>query len=211
MTARIHEIYRRLQHHFGPQHWWPGETKLEITVGALLTQNTNWRNVEKAMANLRDHQLLSLPALTAIPTDLLAHHLIPAGYYNLKAHRLKNLIAAIGPEDDDLEIFLAADLDQLREKLLAVKGIGPETADAIILYAAEKPSFVIDAYTHRVLLRHDLIGEETDYYEMQDLFLAALPADVVLYNEYHALLVRLGKEFCLKNKPRCGACPLAGL
>jgi endonuclease-3 related protein len=211
MTDRINEIYRRLHRHFGPQHWWPGDTKLEITVGAVLTQNTNWQNVEKAIAGLRAHNLLSLPALTAMPTELLAQYIRPAGYYNLKAGRLKNLVAAIGPNDADLEIFLAADLDQLRQKLLAVKGIGPETADAIILYAAEKPSFVIDAYTHRVLLRHELIGEETYYYEMQELFMAALPEEVPLYNEYHALLVRLGKEFCRKSNPNCTACPLAGL
>jgi endonuclease-3 related protein len=211
MTDRINEIYHRLYRHFGPQHWWPGESTLEITVGAVLTQNTNWQNVEKAIANLQEHNLLSLPALSAIPVDILAQHIKPSGYYNLKAKRLKNLITAIGQEDEDLTSFLATDLDTLRQNLLAVKGIGPETADAIILYAAAKPIFVIDAYTHRVLLRHDLIWEESDYHEMQELFMAALPEDVALYNEYHALLVRVGKEFCLKNNPKCDGCPLAGL
>jgi endonuclease-3 related protein len=211
MTDRVNEIYRRLYHHFGPQHWWPGETKLEITVGAVLTQNTNWQNVEKAIANLQERNLLSLSALAEIPTDILAQHIKPSGYYNLKAKRLKNLISAIGQEDEDLANFFATDLDTLRQNLLAVKGIGPETADAIILYAAAKPIFVIDAYTHRILLRHDLIWEESDYQEMQELFMSALPEDVELYNEYHALLVRLGKEFCLKRKPKCEGCPLAGL
>lgn len=211
MTDRVNEIYRRLYRHFGPQHWWPGETQLEITIGAVLTQNTNWQNVEKAIANLQAHNLLSLPALSEIPVDILARHIQPSGYYNLKAKRLKNLIAAIGREDGDLASFLATDLDTLRQNLLAVKGIGPETADAIILYAAAKPIFVIDAYTHRILLRHDLIWEESDYHEMQELFMSALPEDVGLYNEYHALLVKLGKEFCLKSKPKCADCPLAGL
>jgi endonuclease-3 related protein len=211
MPDRINEIYRRLLRHFGPQHWWPGESRLEITIGAILTQNTNWRNVEKAITNLKEHHLLSLPALTEIPTDILAHYLRPAGYFNLKAKRLKNLISAIARDDEDLAGFFAVDLDTLRQKLLAIKGIGPETADSIILYAAEKPIFVIDAYTHRVLLRHDLIWEESDYHEMQELFMSSLPEDVELYNEYHALLVKVGKEFCLKNKPRCAECPLAGL
>lgn len=211
MTDTINEIYRRLYDHFGPQHWWPGETKLEIIIGAVLTQNTNWHNVEKAIANLKGYNLLSLPALTQIPTDILAHHIKPAGYYNLKAQRLKNLCAAIGGEEEDLADFLAADLATLRQNLLVVKGIGPETADAIILYAAEKPSFVIDAYTHRILLRHNLIWEDHDYYAMQELFMSTLPEDVALYNQYHALLVRVGKELCLKRTPKCEACPLAGL
>ncbi len=211
MSEQILEIYNLLHHHFGPQKWWPGETRLEITVGAVLTQNTNWRNVEKAIANLKEAGLLSLPALAETPAEILAQQIRPSGYYNLKAKRLKNLIAAIGRSDEDLENFLATDLDTLRHELLAVKGIGPETADSIMLYAAEKPIFVIDAYTHRILLRHNLIWEESDYYEMQELFMTSLPEEIQLYNEYHALLVRVGKEFCLKSKPKCESCPLRGL
>jgi endonuclease-3 related protein len=211
MSEQILEIYDLLYRHFGPQEWWPGETRLEITVGAVLTQNTNWRNVEKAIANLKGAGLLSLPALAGTPAEILAQYIRPSGYYNLKAKRLKNLIAAIGQSDDDLEIFLTADLDTLRHNLLAVKGIGPETADSIILYAAGQPIFVIDAYTHRILLRHNLIWEESDYHEMQELFMTSLPAEVELYNEYHALLVRLGKDFCLKSKPKCEGCPLQGV
>jgi len=207
-AEQILEIYNHLFRHFGPQNWWPGETKLEITVGAVLTQNTNWHNVEKAITNLKMAGLLSLPSLSEIPAEILAQQIKPSGYYNLKAKRLKNLISAIGQSDADLENFLAADLEALRDSLLAVKGIGPETADSIILYAAEKPIFVIDAYTHRVLLRHNLIWEESDYYEMQELFMTSLPEEAEIYNEYHALLVRLGKEFCLKNKPKCESCPL---
>jgi len=211
MSEQILEIYNQLFSLFGPQNWWPGETKLEITVGAVLTQNTNWQNVEKAITNLKMAGLLSLPALSEIPTEILAQHIRPSGYYNLKAKRLKNLISAIGKNDADLEIFLAADLETLRDNLLAVKGIGPETADSIILYAAEKPIFVIDAYTHRVLLRHNLIWEESDYHEMQELFMTSLPEEIGIYNEYHALLVRLGKEFCSKSKPKCESCPLQGI
>jgi endonuclease-3 related protein len=208
MAEPLSEIYQRLYDHFGPQHWWPGETPLEIMVGAVLTQNTNWQNVEKAIANLKNGGLLSLPALAEIPIDTLAQHIWPSGYYNLKAKRLKNLVMAIGRNDEDLDTFFADRPDELREKLLAIKGIGPETADSIILYAAEKPVFVIDAYTHRVLLRHDLIWEESDYHEMQEMFMSVLPEDIAIYNEYHALLVRLGKEYCLKRNPRCQGCPL---
>jgi len=207
-SEQILEIYNHLYRYFGPQNWWPGETKLEITVGAVLTQNTNWQNVEKAITNLKMAGLLSLPSLSEIPAEILAQQIKPSGYYNLKAKRLKNLISAIGQSDADLENFLAADLEALRDSLLAVKGIGPETADSIILYAAEKPIFVIDAYTHRVLLRHNLIWEESDYYEMQELFMTSLPEEAEIYNEYHALLVRLGKEFCLKSNPKCESCPL---
>lgn len=211
MADQLLEIYQRLLRHFGPQSWWPGDTPLEIMVGAVLTQNTNWLNVEKAIANLKDAGLLALPALSEVPVEALAWQIKPSGYYNLKAQRLKNLVAAVGRSNEDLEDFLSSDLDILRDKLLQIKGIGPETADSIILYAAEKPIFVIDAYTHRILNRHDLIWEESDYHELQEMFMGSIPAEVPLYNEYHALLVRLGKEFCLKRKPQCDGCPLEGL
>jgi len=211
MTADLSEIYQRLLDHFGPQHWWPGDTPLEIMVGAVLTQNTNWENVEKAIANLKGRDLLDLHRLTETPTGILAELIRPSGYYNLKAVRLHNLLRSITTEHNSLESFFAADRDTLRETLLAVRGIGPETADCILLYAAEKPTFVIDAYTHRLLLRHGLIWEETDYYEMQELFLSSLPEDIALFNEYHALIVRVGKEFCRKTKPRCAECPLREL
>ncbi|NTV13043.1 MAG: endonuclease III domain-containing protein [Desulfobulbaceae bacterium] len=211
MTTTLSEIYQRLLAHFGPQLWWPGDTPLEIMVGAVLTQNTNWENVEKAIANLKAADLLDLQRLAATPTGTLAELIRPSGYYNLKAVRLHNLIRAITAEHDSLESFFAADRETLRETLLAVKGIGPETADSILLYAGGFPVFVIDAYTHRLLLRHDLIWEETDYYEMQELFLQELPEDAALFNEYHALIVRVGKEFCRKTKPRCGECPLKEL
>lgn len=211
MPQPLDEIYHRLLDHFGPQHWWPGDTPLEIMVGAVLTQNTNWENVEKAIANLKGADLLDLQRLAETPTGILAELIRPSGYYNLKAVRLHNLVRAITAEHDSLASFFAADLGTLREHLLAVKGIGPETADSILLYAGGFPTFVIDAYTHRLLLRHGLIWEETDYYEMQELFFSSLPEDVALFNEFHALIVRVGKEFCRKSKPRCGECPLREL
>ena len=208
---QLHEIYRRLLDAFGPQHWWPGETPLEIMVGAVLTQNTNWENVEKAIANLKAADLLDLRRLTEVPTGYLAELIRPSGYYNLKAARLHNLLHAVVAEHDSLKSFFAEDLHSLREKLLTIKGIGPETADSILLYAGGFPTFVIDTYTHRLLLRHGLIWEDTDYQEMQELFLGELPEDVALFNEFHALIVRVGKEHCRKSKPRCGTCPLLEL
>jgi len=204
-------IYRALADAFGPQHWWPGETPLEIVVGAVLTQNTNWANVEKAIINLKAHDLLDLAELASLPPEILAHHIRPAGYYNLKAKRLQNLLRLIHAQGGDLDTFLAQPAGQLRQTLLSVKGIGPETADSIILYAANQPIFVVDAYTHRLLLRHNLISEEADYHEIQELFMDNLPPDPALFNEYHALIVSCGKQFCKKSNPNCPACPLFSL
>ncbi|MCG2747852.1 MAG: endonuclease III domain-containing protein [Desulfobulbaceae bacterium] len=203
-------IYTTLLDHFGPQQWWPGETPFEVMVGAVLTQNTNWTNVSRAIGNLREENLLSLAALASLPEAVLADKIRPSGYFNLKARRLKNLLALISREEPagDLDRFFSLETISLREKLLSVKGIGPETADSILLYAAQKPVFVVDTYTYRMLTRHGLIGEETDYAEMQDLFVDSLPADVKLFNEFHALIVRLGKEYCKKSRPRCRECPL---
>jgi endonuclease-3 related protein len=212
-VSTLADIYAALLDHFGPQHWWPGETPLEVLVGAVLTQNTNWTNVSRAIDNLRAGNLLSLPALAELPEPLLAELIRPSGYYNLKARRLKNLLALIAGDETaggDLDRFFAQPTAIMREKLLAVKGIGPETADSILLYAAHKPVFVVDAYTYRMLTRHGLIGTETDYAEMQELFMGTLPADTALFNEYHALIVRLGKEYCKKSRPRCPQCPLRG-
>lgn len=211
MTNRIVEIHTRLFDHFGPQHWWPGETPFEIMLGAVLTQNTSWRNVSKVIEALKGEGLLSFSALEALPFEILAEKIRPSGYYNQKAKRLKGLFAAIREDSGDLETFLDQDTATLREKLLTVKGIGPETADSITLYAAGKPVFVVDAYTYRILLRHDLIADDAGYEEIQELFLGKLPTETQLFNEYHALLVRLAKEYCKKNNPLCDACPLQGL
>lgn len=208
---RLLEFHDRLFVHFGPQHWWPGETPFEIMVGAVLTQNTNWTNVSRAIGQLKDANLLSFAALDGLAPASLAELIRPAGYYNLKAGRLKNLLSAIREEfGGDLDRMFAEDMHRLRPWLLAIKGIGPETADSILLYAGHKPVFVVDAYTHRIMSRHGFIAEEAGYDEIQEFFTNALPQDVTLFNEYHALLVALGKHFCKKNNPACSACPVQG-
>jgi endonuclease-3 related protein len=207
----LQEMYRRLADHFGSQEWWPGETPFEVMVGAILTQNTNWQNVEKAIANIRQAGLLSFPAMAALEREQLAELIRPAGYFNIKADRLKNFLTMIERNwDGELDYFLSQPLAVLREELLSVKGIGPETADSMVLYAAQQPIFVVDAYTHRILSRHELIPGEYGYFEIQELFMDNLEEDAALFNEFHALLVRAGNQFCKKSKPACDDCPLAG-
>ena len=202
------EMFDLLLGHFGPQHWWPGDTALEVMIGAVLTQNTSWKNVEKALKNLKDLGGLSLNGLRSQSTHELGEKIRPAGYYNVKAKRLKNLIDFIHDQyGGDLTSLLKADTLVLREGLLSIKGIGPETADSILLYAADRPIFVIDAYTHRILRRHGMIEEQATYDELQAFFMDHLPDDIDLFNEFHALIVRTGKEFCRK-KPLCPRCPL---
>jgi endonuclease-3 related protein len=193
---------------FGEQGWWPAETPFEVMVGAILTQNTAWRNVEHAIENLKKEGVLSHQGLRRINERRLARLIRPAGYYNVKAKRLKGLIAFLDSEyGGGLRRMFSEPLSRLREKFLMVKGVGPETADSILLYAGGKPIFVIDAYTKRVLSRHGMIMDGATYGEIQDLFMRSLPRDVSLYQEYHALLVRLAKTFC-KTKPLCTGCPL---
>ena len=211
-TNNYTEAYRLLYDHFGPQSWWPGDSPFEIMVGAILTQNTNWANVQKAIDNLKLEGLLNYQSLSQLAADEIAQYIRPAGYYNLKAQRLKNLLDMVTRcYNGDLAAFLADDLGTARENLLAVKGIGPETADSILLYACGHPVFVVDMYTHRVFSRHNMVEEETDYPSIQDVFLANLPQDKQLYNEFHALIVRVAAKFCKKTKPLCADCPLNGL
>lgn len=205
------EIYQLLYEAFGPQHWWPGDTQFEIITGAVLTQNTNWSNVEKAIANLKSADLLSPEGLYHIDISQLAELIRPAGYYNIKAKRLKNLINWLFENyDGKLSNLESINTEQLRAELLSVKGVGRETADSILLYALDRPVFVVDAYTARVAIRHGLIDPDADYEQLRELFQSNLPQDAKLFNEYHALLVRLGKEFC-RPKARCCDCPLAPL
>jgi endonuclease-3 related protein len=204
--------YERLYSAFGPQHWWPGESPFEIIVGAVLVQNTAWRNVERAIQNLSDAAVMNPHALYGLPVEELAELIRPAGYFQVKARRLRNLLEFIVHHyGGSLKAMFASDLITLREQLLAIHGIGPETADAILLYAGNFPTFVVDTYTHRVLARHGWIGYDSTYHEIKDYCESSLPADAALYNEYHALLVRVGKEHCRRAAPRCEGCPLAEL
>jgi endonuclease-3 related protein len=209
MPSKIHQVYHHLLKTLGPQHWWPGDTPFEIIVGAVLTQNTNWQNVVKAIRNLREADLLDPHALYNVPPEELEELIRPAGYFRVKARRLRSLLEfLIERYDGSLEKMFRAGLPELREELLAVNGIGPETADSILLYAGNLPTFVVDAYTHRVLARHGWIGFEADYHQIQDYLLASLPQEVQLYNEFHALIVHLGKHYCKKTGPKCRECPL---
>ncbi len=212
MMATLTEVYDRLLDAFGPQHWWPARSPLEVLVGAVLTQNTNWQNVEKAIDNLRRADLLGPHALCNLPSEELQELIRPAGYFRIKARRLRSLLTFLVERyDGSLEAMFSTNLSELREQLLAVHGIGPETADSILLYAGELPVFVVDTYTHRVLARHGWIAFDADYHEIQDYFQSSLPENVALYNEYHALLVRVGRDYCRKKNPQCGVCPLAEL
>jgi endonuclease-3 related protein len=202
------EMFDLMLNHFGPQHWWPGEDALEMMVGAILTQNTSWNNVEKAIENLKKRGILNIEALNGIPISELAEEIRPAGYFNIKAARLKNLIKFIVERyDGDIPMLLMEKSDTLRECLLSIKGVGPETADSILLYAVERPVFVIDTYTHRILNRHGLADDQASYYDLQELFTDNLAEDTGLFNEFHALIVRIGKEYC-RRKPLCNICPL---
>ncbi|MCA9101553.1 MAG: endonuclease III domain-containing protein [Planctomycetales bacterium] len=209
MSSTLSEAYNRLLQRYGRQGWWPADSPLEVMVGAVLVQNTAWRNVERAIENLREAGLLDARRLAKLHAAELAELIRPAGYYRLKAARLQNLMRLLVERyDASLERMFDADPHLLRDELLAVKGIGRETADAILLYAANQPFFVVDAYTHRVLARHGWIDFEADYDALQSHCTSELPNDVAVYNEMHALLVEVGKTHCTKKQPLCEGCPL---
>lgn len=209
MPEIVNSIYKKLYSYFGPQHWWPAETAFEVMLGAILTQNTAWTNVEKAILCLKKKKLLNPWKLKKAPLKKIAACIVPAGYYNIKAKRLKEFLKYFFKNyQADIRKMSLVSQAALREELLAVNGIGPETADSILLYALNKPVFVVDAYTKRIFSRHNLIKEDASYNEAQEFFLKRLKESAQLFNQYHALLVKLGKDFCLKNKPRCQICPL---
>jgi endonuclease III related protein len=211
MKRLLVKIYRILYKTYGPRNWWPGETSFEVMVGAILTQNTSWRNVEKAIQKLKGKGILDPEGIHRLKKTELAPLIRSSGYYRIKADRLKSFIDFLFEEyDGDLKRMKRGRLVELREKLLAVKGIGPETADSILLYGLKKPIFVVDAYTKRVLSRHGVISEMASYEEVQKLFMDHLPHDGKLFNEYHALFVHLGKTAC-KKSPKCDICPLKGI
>jgi endonuclease-3 related protein len=203
------KIYDKLYSFYGPQHWWPGDSPLEVAVGAILTQNTNWSNVEKAIANLKSAGLLSARSLHSLSEKRLASLIRPSGYFNIKAARLKAFVSFLSSEfSGSMREMRKQDLPSLRRSLLSVRGIGPETADSILLYALGKPAFVVDVYTRRVLSRHGIMDYHASYDEYQLLFHESLGEDAELFNEYHALLVMTGKDYC-KPKPLCTECPLS--
>ncbi len=205
---KLRIIYKELYKSFGPQHWWPGDTPFEVAVGAILTQNTNWGNVEKAINNLKAARALSAKKIDKLNPNSLAVLIRPAGYFNIKAKRLKAFISFLMKNyHGSMAMMRREDVHSLREKLLSVNGVGPETADSILLYALDKPVFVIDAYTKRVLSRHKIMDPDKSYEEFQELFHSSLRKDLTLFNEYHALFVAVGKTYC-KPKPLCDKCPL---
>ncbi len=211
LRTKLMVVYRRLRGRFGHQHWWPGETPLEVMVGAILTQNTAWTNVEKAIRNLKSARVLSVRKLAGLSDARMAQMLKPSGYFNIKTRRLKNFLSFFWCRyRGNIYAMKHVSLQSLRAQLLEVSGIGPETADSILLYALEKPVFVVDAYTRRIFSRIGWVGQDMDYHDIQDFFARNLPRSIALYNDYHAQIVRLGKDVCRK-KPRCGECPLGDL
>jgi len=211
MKFLLMKIYRKLYQAYGPRDWWPAETSFEVMVGAILTQNTSWRNVEKAIQKLKGRGVLNPEGIHDLKKSQLASLIKSSGYFRIKADRLKSFVNFLFEEfDGDLKRMGRERLGELREKLLGVKGIGPETADSILLYGLKKPIFVIDAYTRRILSRHGMIIEKASYKEVQRLFMDHLPLDEKLFNEYHALLVHLGKTVC-KKIPRCDICPIKSI
>ncbi|MFH1904754.1 MAG: endonuclease III domain-containing protein [bacterium] len=203
-----YELYTSLLSHFGSQHWWPAKTPFEVVVGAILTQQTTWKNVEKAIENLKSSHVLDPCKISNLSLRKLEVYVKPTGFYRQKARRLKDICTYIFKEyNGSLKRLFNKETCSLRAELLSLKGIGPETADSIILYAAEKPSFVIDAYTKRIRERLQLT-DELDYESLKKFFESNIPEDVEVYKEFHALLVELGKNYC-KTKPVCKNCPLS--
>jgi endonuclease-3 related protein len=204
-------VYEQLLNHFGPQHWWPGNSAFEVIVGAVLTQNTNWKNVERALDSLRARAALQPAELDRMAVTDLAELIRPAGYYRLKARRLKSVVDYLMTRHGgSVEAMFVMEPATLRKELLQLNGIGPETADSILLYAGGQPAFVVDAYTARLAVRHGWLDQPVKYEELQAYFTARLPADASLFNEFHALVVRLGKDYCRKQ-PQCDGCPLQSL
>ena len=206
-STALRDIYRRLFGAFGPQHWWPGDTPLEIAVGAILTQNTAWANVEKAIAVLRSRRLLTLPRLARLSPAALAPLIRSAGFYNVKARRLTEFLQWLKASGGFAGLRRMS-TEELRSSLLTCNGVGPETADSILLYALGRQVFVVDAYTRRILSRYGLIAGDEPYEHLRLTFETSLPHSSKLYNEYHALLVRLAKANC-RSRPACDSCPLA--
>jgi len=197
-------IYHTLLDAYGPQGWWPAESWFEVVVGVILTQNTSWKNVERAISNLKRNGLLEPEKLFALAVEKMAELIKPAGFYRLKAQRLKNLMSLLSTYNFD---FVNLSEKITREELLSVKGVGKESCDSILLYAFNRPIFVVDNYTKRIFSRLAVVKEKDDYDKIQELF-QLIPRKVEIYKEYHALIVKHAKEICSKNKPKCRLCPI---
>ncbi len=208
MQRKLWKIFHTLLESFGKRNWWPGETGVEIIIGTVLTQNTSWKNVEKAITNLKNHNALCINILYGMDKERLAELIRPSGFYNIKSNMLKNIFNVIYDEyNGNINDLKEINMWKLREKLLGINGIGRETADSIILYALNKPIFVIDTYTKRFLNNHKIHDGKKGYDELQDFFMKNLPHDTYLFNEFHALIVCLCQSFC-KKTPLCKGCPL---
>lgn len=203
----LDDLRTHLAAHYGPLGWWPGESPFEVLVGAVLTQNTAWKNVEKAIANLKGAKVLDLHSIDRLPDRQLARLLKPAGYFNVKTRRLKSLVRHVVSRHGSLEAMFGQPMEALRAELLEVHGVGPETADSILCYAAGQPSFVVDAYTRRILARHNLVEPDISYEPLRRFSMERIPASVSVYNEFHAALVAVGNRHC-RPSPRCEGCPL---
>jgi endonuclease-3 related protein len=205
----LHAYYDALFRAHGPQHWWPGRTRFEIILGAILTQNTSWSNVARVITALRKEKLLSAPAMERVPLGRLARLIRSSGYFRQKARKLKEFVRFLGDRyQGSLDKMFRTPTSELRQQLLQVHGIGPETADSILLYAGNHPVFVVDAYTRRILERHELAHGKESYEDIRGMFERSLPPDPALFNEYHALIVHTGKRFCKKSNPDCQHCSL---
>ncbi|MCG6536976.1 MAG: endonuclease III domain-containing protein [Syntrophales bacterium LBB04] len=211
LAAYLWQTYDLLDGYFGNLHWWPADSAFEMAVGSILTQNTAWRNVCLAITKLKEAGIVAPSDLEEVETERLEILIRSSGYYHVKARRLKAFSAFLQAEyDGSMTSFAAGTVNILRKKLLHVDGIGAETADSILLYACQKPIFVVDTYTKRILSRHAVVAETANYDTVQDKFMSNLPVSVPLYNQYHALLVHTGKQFCSTTK-RCEGCPLGTL
>ncbi len=216
MNASPHELIPLIQcllhKHFGPLHWWPADTPYEVAVGAILTQNTAWSNVEYALDNLKQAQALSPAKIAGLPLATLEEMIRPSGFFRQKAIRLRGLSRLLMEQwQGDVTKLCQGPLHIARTRLLALHGIGPETADSILLYAAQRPSFVVDAYTRRIFERIGILHGKEAYDDIRHLFMQSLDEDVQLYNEYHAQIVELAKTICRKQQPLCSECPIRQL
>lgn len=208
MRRTLKKFYRLMSRHFGPTQWWPGDTPFEVAIGAILTQNTAWTNVERAIANLKRERLLTPRAILDCPDERLHAALRPSGYFRVKTVRVRSFCRQLVDRYGGRMARMAKQpLDTLRPELLAIPGIGPETADDILLYACDKPVFVVDAYTRRILSRHGLCPQNVGYEELRALFERNLPRDIAMFKDYHGLIVYTGKNYC-RRAPKCAECPL---